>query len=49
MENQNGKVVINDGVLYANGVFFLSKETIASADNSIKSALNDLYDIVSYN
>ncbi len=45
----NGKVVINDGVLYADGVFFLSTETIQSEDTSIQSALNDLYEIVSYN
>ena len=49
MKHLKGNIVVNDGVLYADGVFFLSRETIQSDDASIQDSLTDLYDIVSYN
>lgn len=44
-----GKVVVNDGVFYADGVFFLSKETMKSDDTVIQESLGDLYDFISPN
>ena len=49
MEFLKGKVVVSDGILYADGVFFLAKETIKENDMTVKEALSDLYDIVSNN
>ncbi len=49
MGSLNGKIVVNDGVFYADGVFFLSKEAMKSDDTVIQSSLGDLYDFISPN